>query len=334
MKSQPLLRLDKTPATQRPPSADCVDLIFDAEAGVLKAIDAEGEVPFSGATGGGEVTPASLVTAAQAMTPTQEAGMRTNIGPFVDVTSAPYNAVGDAKFRHDAAISSGSSTLTSATAGFVADDVGKYIRIVGAGTTATATLAVSGGAITGGTVTNPGSVGAYPANTTFPLLITGPGLNAAVTATTNANGQVASIAVPAGGTGYTSAGCTFPPADLIATIATRVSDLKSRCPAPRPPRFRARMSIGGPTPPPQFKRPLRLRRSTRCEFTSLAGTTFATCSAIRTCRSRAIPRATPLATCQATYLFRPAVHRPFCSRLTQRFRSSAMITVTAPASGV
>jgi len=89
MKSQPLLRLDKTPATQRPPSADCVDLIFDAEAGVLKAIDAEGEVPFSGATGGGEVTPASLVTAAQAMTPTQEAGMRTNIGPFVDVTSAP-----------------------------------------------------------------------------------------------------------------------------------------------------------------------------------------------------------------------------------------------------
>jgi hypothetical protein len=26
MKSQPLLRLDKTPATQRPPSADCVDL--------------------------------------------------------------------------------------------------------------------------------------------------------------------------------------------------------------------------------------------------------------------------------------------------------------------
>jgi hypothetical protein len=58
MKSQPILRLDKTPSTQRPPAADCVDLIYDAESGALKAIDSTGDVPFAG--GGGSVTAESI----------------------------------------------------------------------------------------------------------------------------------------------------------------------------------------------------------------------------------------------------------------------------------
>ncbi len=51
----------------------------------------------------------------------------------IDVTASPYSAVGDGRRIDDAAISSGSTTLTSATAGFTVGHVGKFIRVVGAG---------------------------------------------------------------------------------------------------------------------------------------------------------------------------------------------------------
>ncbi|MCX5335490.1 hypothetical protein [Streptomyces sp. NBC_00140] len=57
-----------------------------------------------------------------------------------DVTDAAYGAVGDAKVVADGAMSSGSATLTSATAGFTVDDVGKSISIKGAAATGVTTL--------------------------------------------------------------------------------------------------------------------------------------------------------------------------------------------------
>lgn len=56
-----------------------------------------------------------------------------NAGGFIDVTESPYNAVGNGKRHDDGAMTNGSATLTSATASFAAGDVGKFIRVVGAG---------------------------------------------------------------------------------------------------------------------------------------------------------------------------------------------------------
>jgi hypothetical protein len=52
---------------------------------------------------------------------------------WIDVTKPPYNAAGDAECRFDGAITSGTATLTSATANFPTTVVGKYIRVEGAG---------------------------------------------------------------------------------------------------------------------------------------------------------------------------------------------------------
>lgn len=61
--------------------------------------------------------------------------------PWVfDVTDTAYGAVGDAKVVADGAMSSGSATLTSATAGFTADDEGKAISVKGAAVTGVTTL--------------------------------------------------------------------------------------------------------------------------------------------------------------------------------------------------
>lgn len=57
-----------------------------------------------------------------------------------DVTDPAYGAVGDAKVVADGAMSSGSATLTSATAGFTVDDVGKSISVKGAAATGVTTL--------------------------------------------------------------------------------------------------------------------------------------------------------------------------------------------------
>lgn len=53
---------------------------------------------------------------------------------FINLKDSPYSARGDAKFISDAAITSGTPTLTSATASFTAGDVGKKVYVEGAGT--------------------------------------------------------------------------------------------------------------------------------------------------------------------------------------------------------
>lgn len=52
--------------------------------------------------------------------------------PAIVLTASPYNAAGDGRYIADAAITSGQATLTSATAGFVAGDVGKVVLVQGA----------------------------------------------------------------------------------------------------------------------------------------------------------------------------------------------------------
>ncbi len=51
----------------------------------------------------------------------------------IDVTAAPYSAVGDCQFISDAAMTSASAVLTSASGLFVAGDVGKVVHVAGAG---------------------------------------------------------------------------------------------------------------------------------------------------------------------------------------------------------
>jgi hypothetical protein len=57
-----------------------------------------------------------------------------------DVTATAYGAVGDGKVVADGAMGSGSAILTSATAAFVAGDVGKAILVKGAGAAGVTTL--------------------------------------------------------------------------------------------------------------------------------------------------------------------------------------------------
>ena len=57
-----------------------------------------------------------------------------------DVTATAYGAVGDGQIVGDGAMSSGSAVLTSATAAFVAGDVGKAISVKGAAATGVTTL--------------------------------------------------------------------------------------------------------------------------------------------------------------------------------------------------
>src|SRR2546425_718048 len=50
--------------------------------------------------------------------------------PWYDVTAPPFNAKGDTKTVTDGAMTSGSATLTSATASFTAADVGKQVSVM------------------------------------------------------------------------------------------------------------------------------------------------------------------------------------------------------------
>jgi hypothetical protein len=61
--------------------------------------------------------------------------------PWVfDVTDPLYGAVGDARVVTDGAMTSGSSTLTSATLALTVDDQGKYVSVKGAGASGVTTL--------------------------------------------------------------------------------------------------------------------------------------------------------------------------------------------------
>lgn len=51
----------------------------------------------------------------------------------IDVTASPYSAVGDGKIGDGAVMNSGSATLTLSGGSFAVSDIGKYIRVVGAG---------------------------------------------------------------------------------------------------------------------------------------------------------------------------------------------------------
>lgn len=57
-----------------------------------------------------------------------------------DVTAAAYGAKGDGQFVTDGAMSSGSAVLTSATANFSSNDVGKAVMVKGAGAAGVTTL--------------------------------------------------------------------------------------------------------------------------------------------------------------------------------------------------
>ncbi len=155
---------------------------------------------------------------------------------IIDATLPPYNAVGDAKRADAIAMTSGSNVLTSngsiGNAVFAAGDVGKFIRVEGAGITPTCTFTlgtVSGqtGAVTGVTITNAGSTKAYPPNHTFIVMVydvsPNRGAGAILTATTNANGQLSTLVVTVNGAAYTAPVASFP----IACLETNISGITS-----------------------------------------------------------------------------------------------------------
>ena len=95
-----------------------------------------------------------------------------------DVTTAPYNAIGDGRLidtflntsgvaTQGASMTSGSAVVTVTGGTFAAGDVGKYICIQGVGTLPTGTITATAGVITAVTLSTTGSVGAYPANATI-----------------------------------------------------------------------------------------------------------------------------------------------------------------------
>ncbi|MGV9891755.1 hypothetical protein [Streptomyces sp. NPDC003395] len=84
---------------------------------------------------------AAAETAAIAAAAADAAGKYHPLQPWVfDVTAAPYNAKGDAKVVADGAMTSGTTTLTSATANFLPSDEGKAISVKGAGPNGVTTL--------------------------------------------------------------------------------------------------------------------------------------------------------------------------------------------------
>jgi hypothetical protein len=112
MKPQERIRLTNKPRSDNPPTG-FTDIVIDS--GVPKYRTPEGtEHPMGGVS---EDDLNGKLSKSDAL--------------WVDVVG--YGAAGDAKMRVDGAISSGTAILTSATATFAASDVGKYIRVEGAG---------------------------------------------------------------------------------------------------------------------------------------------------------------------------------------------------------
>jgi hypothetical protein len=92
-------------------------------------------VAVSGTPATGQVLTATGAAAAS----WQDAASSTGAWVF-DVTSSAYGAAGDGRMVTDGAMSSGSATLTSATAAFTAGDVGKVVLVKGAGASGVTTL--------------------------------------------------------------------------------------------------------------------------------------------------------------------------------------------------
>jgi len=84
------------------------------------------------AIGAGAVDADALITAAESMTTEQEGEMRDALA-IGDALVVPAGLVADAKLFDSAGITSGAATLTTATGSFEVADVGKFIRVRGAG---------------------------------------------------------------------------------------------------------------------------------------------------------------------------------------------------------
>lgn len=169
-----------------------------ALAGLLLAGGAQAQTISGGAASA--IAPNTPVANAGAIA-TGQAGTRPLANWFGDIPnvkgSTTIGALGTGKIVSDAAITSGGITLTSATAGFTAGDVGKSVVLAGAGSALQLQSAVV--AVAGGTVSNPYN----PGDTV--TLAGGTGTPAVVTVATS---QLSVAAINAGGTGY-AASSTF-----------------------------------------------------------------------------------------------------------------------------
>ena len=114
---------------------------------------------------------------------------------------ADYGAVGDTRIVSDAIMTASSATLTSATAAFVAGDVGKFIEVLGAGT-AGATLHTTISSVTNGTTVV---------------------LSASAGTTTVAARTITSVSTTLGSRTLTCAGGAFTNADLGKALISATS---------------------------------------------------------------------------------------------------------------
>lgn len=139
--------------------------------------------------------------------------------PWVfDVTASAYGAKGDGKVVGDGAMSSGSTTLTSATAGFTAGDVGKSISVKGAAASGVTTLVTTIAAYVSATQVTLSAANASGGSLTGAVVIWGTDDTAAIQAATDA-----AEAYLSGGATY--AQVYFPPRSYI--VAGALNNSKS-----------------------------------------------------------------------------------------------------------
>lgn len=137
--------------------------------------------------------------------------------PWVfDVTASAYGAKGDGKVVADGAMTSGSTTLTSATAGFTAGDVGKAISVKGAAVSGVTTLVTTIAAYVSATQVTLSAANASGGAVSGAIVIWGTDDTAAIQAATNA-----AEAYLAAGNAY--AQVFFPPRAYIVAGALNTS---------------------------------------------------------------------------------------------------------------
>ncbi|MGW3135899.1 hypothetical protein [Streptomyces sp. NPDC001139] len=108
-----------------------------------------------------------------------------------DVTATAYGAKGDGKVVTDGAMSSGSTTLTSATAAFTAGDQGKAILVKGAGAAGVTTLVTTISTVNSSTSVTLAAANASGGNVTGALAMWGTDDTTAIQSAINAAGTYA-----------------------------------------------------------------------------------------------------------------------------------------------
>ncbi|MCI3246325.1 hypothetical protein [Streptomyces spinosisporus] len=187
---------------------------FDAAGAAASALSSaagytDGKISAEVTRADGAYDALGAAAGAQSAAIADAAGKYRPLQPWVfDVTAAPYGAKGDAKVVADGAMTSGSTTLTSATASFQPGDVGKAISVKGAAINGVTTLVTTIVARVSSTQVTLAASNASGSNLTGAVVIWGTDDTAAI--------QAAVAAAEAYLVNHTYAQVYFPPLPFVA----------------------------------------------------------------------------------------------------------------------